>query len=159
MLRRIGIIAVLSLIVTAIAAVPALAQSGHFLNRTVQCTDIGTQLECDAKVAGLGGTTFELDISAPGTAIVECTNPGGNVAPGQDTEVTATGTSGPLPTPENGSFTFRNETTDTPTVPNYPTCPNPGWTATVTDVVFMGPATLTLSEDGIVSDTIVVPIT
>ena len=159
MLRRIGIIAVLSLIVTAIAAVPALAQSGHFLNRTVQCTDIGTQLECDAKVAGLGGTTFELDISAPGTAIVECTNPGGNVAPGQDTEVTATGTSGPLPTPRNGSFTFRNETTDTPTVPNYPTCPNPGWTATVTDVVSTGPATLTLSEDGIVSDTIVVPIT
>jgi hypothetical protein len=159
MLRRIGIIAVLSLIVTAIAAVPALAQSGHFLDRTVQCTDIGTQLQCDAKVAGLGGTTFQLDISAPGTAIVECTNPGGNVAPGQDTEVTATGTSGPLPTPRNGTFTFRDVTTVTPTVPNYPTCPNPGWTATVTDVVFTGPATLTLSEDGIVSDTIVVPIT
>ena len=85
--------------------------------------------------------------------------PGWERRPGQDTEVTATGTSGPLPTPRNGSFTFRNETTDTPTVPNYPTCPNPGWTATVTDVVFTGPATLTLSEDGIVSDTIVVPIT
>jgi hypothetical protein len=158
-MRKFGIIAVLSLLVTAFAAVPVLAQSGHFLDRTVQCTDIGTQLECDAKVAGLGGTTFELDISAPGTAIVECTNPGGNVAPGQDTEVTATGTSGPLPTPRNGSFTFRDETTDTPTVPNTPTCPNPGWTATVVDVVFDGTATLTLSEDGIVSDTITVPVT
>jgi hypothetical protein len=159
MLRKFGIIAVLSLLVTAFAAVPVLAQSGHFLDRTVQCTDIGTQLECDAKVAGLGGTTFELDISAPGTAIVECTNPGGNVAPGQDTDIEATGTSGPLPTPRNGSFTFRDVTTDTPTVPNFPTCPNPQWTANVVDVVFDGTATLTLSEDGIVSDTIVVPIT
>jgi hypothetical protein len=157
-MRKFGILAVLALMVTALAAVPALAQSGHFVG-TPTCTDEGTTLECDAKVAGLGGTTFQLDISAPGTAIVECTNPGGNVAPGQDTDIEATGTSGPLPTPRNGSFTFRDVTTDTPTVPNFPTCPNPGWTATVTDVVFTGPATLTLSEDGIVSDTIVVPIT
>jgi hypothetical protein len=158
-MRKFGIIAVLSLLVTAFAAVPVLAQSGHFLDRPVSCTDIGTQLSCDAKVAGLGGTTFELDISAPGTAIVECTNPGGNVAPGQDTEITATGTSGPLPTPRNGSFTFRDETTDTPIVPNTPTCPNPQWRANVVDVVFDGTATLTLSEDGIVSDTITVPVT
>ena len=158
MLRKIGIIAVLSLIVAALAAVPALAQSGHFLDRTVECTDIGTQLQCDAKVAGLGGTTFQLDISAPGTAIVECTNPGGNVAPGQDTDIVATGTSGPLPTPRNGNFTFTDATTNTPTVPNFPTCPNPGWTATVVDVVFDGTATLTLSEDGVVSDTITVAV-
>jgi hypothetical protein len=159
MLRKLGIIAVLSLIVTALAAVPALAQSGHFLERTVECTDIGTQLQCDAKVAGLGGTTFQLDISAEGTAIVECRNPGGNVAPGQDTDIEATGTSGPLPTPRNGNFTFRNVETETPTVPNFPTCPNPQWTAEVVDVVFDGDATLTLSEDGVVSDTITVPIT
>jgi hypothetical protein len=157
-MRKIAIWGVLALMALALAAVPALAQSGHFLDRTVQCRDIGTQLECDAKVAGLGGTTFELDISAPGTAIVECTNPGGNVAPGQDTTVTATGTSGPLPTPRNGSFTFRDETTDTPTVANFPTCPNRQWTANVVDVVFTGDATLTLSEDGVVSDTITVPI-
>ena len=156
-MRKFGIIAVLSLLVTAFAAVPVLAQSGHFLDRTVQCTDIGTQLECDAKVAGLGGTTFQLDISAPGTAIVECTNPAGNVAPGQDTEITATGTTGPTPTPRNGQFQFDVESA-TPTVPNTPTCPNPQWRANVVDVEF-GDATLTLSEDGIVSDTITVPVT
>jgi hypothetical protein len=37
-------------------------------------------------------------------------------------------------------------------------CPNPMWTATVTDVTF-GPATLTLLEDSNVSDTITVPVT
>jgi hypothetical protein len=36
-------------------------------------------------------------------------------------------------------------------------CPNPMWTATVVDVEF-GDATLTLSEDGVVSDTITVPV-
>ena len=99
-MRKFGIIAVLALMVTALAAVPALAQSGHFLDRTVQCTDIGTQLSCDAKVAGLGGTTFEISVdAADAIASVECTNPGGNVAPGQDTEVDVAGSSGLLPTP------------------------------------------------------------
>jgi hypothetical protein len=80
-------------------------------------------------------------------------------APGQDTAVDVAGTSGELPTPRSGTFTFRDLTTAAPTVPNTPTCPNPGWTATVVDVEFAGPATLTLFEDGQVSDQIEVPIT
>jgi hypothetical protein len=155
-MRKFGIIAVLSLLVTAFAAVPVLAQSGHFVG-TPTCTDIGTQLECDGKVAGLGGTTFQIDVTAPGTASVECENPGGNVAPGQDTTVNAAGSSGPLATPRNGQFRFNDLTTDAPTVPNTPTCPNPGWTANVVDVEF-GDATLTLSENGVPSDTITVPV-
>jgi hypothetical protein len=157
-MRKIGIIAVLALMVTALAAVPALAQSGHFLNRTVACTDIGTQLECDAKVAGLGGTTFELVITGSGTGTVECHNPSGNVAPGQNTTVNASGSSGELPTPSNGSFTFRNETTEAPAdLIGRPTCPNRQWTGVITDVEFTT-ATLTLLEDGDVSDTITVPV-
>jgi len=135
----------------------AAAQSGHFVtggNNAPTCTDIGTQLQCSGKVAGLGGTTFEITVEATGTASVECRNPGGNVAPGQDTSVTAAGTSGPLPTPRNGQFRF-TVTTDTPTVPNFPTCPNPQWTAEVVDVAF-GPATLSLFEDGMLSDSFTV---
>jgi hypothetical protein len=144
----------------ALLALPgvASAQSGHFV-QTQTCTDIGTQVQCSGKVAGLGGTTFEITVSAPGTASVECENPSGppgNRAPGQDTEVDAAGSSGPLPTPRNGQFVF-SVTTVAPTVPNTPTCPNPQWTAHVVDVTF-GDATLSLFEDGVLSDQIIVPV-
>src|ERR671910_813555 len=85
----------------ALAASPALAQSGHFIEQGAgapECTDIGTQVTCTGKVAGLGGTTFEIRIAAPGIASVECENPCGNVAPGQDTAVDVAGTTGPVPT-------------------------------------------------------------
>jgi hypothetical protein len=149
-------------LVVALAAVfafpgVAAAQSGHFVTggkNAPICTDLGTQLQCSGKVAGLGGTTFEITVSAPGIASVECRNPGGNVAPGQDTSVDATGTSGPLPTPRNGRFVF-TVTTDPPSVPNVPTCPNPQWTAEVVDVAF-GPATLSLFEDGALVDSFTV---
>jgi hypothetical protein len=136
----------------------AFAQSGHFNDRTWTCTDIGTQVECSGKVSGLGGTTFEVTLEADGIGSVECTNPGGNVAPGQDTAIDAEGSSGPQPTPRNGNFTFEALTTDEPVVPNTPTCPNDSWTADVVDVMFTSVATLTLTEDGVVSDTLTVPI-
>jgi hypothetical protein len=60
----------------------------------------------------------------------------GNVAPGQDTAVDVAGSSGPLPTPRNGQFVFTGLRTDPPTVPNFPTCPNPQWIAHVVDVTF-----------------------
>jgi len=136
-----------------------LAQSGHFVESGAQaplCVDIGTVVACSGKVSGLGGTTFEITVQATGTAIIECENPGGNVAPGQDTQITAAGTSGPLPTPQNGQYQFA-VMTQTPLVPNFPTCPNTGWTATVVDVVF-GDATLSLFEDGVLVDQVVVPV-
>jgi hypothetical protein len=125
-------------------AAVAFAQSGHFVG-TPACTDEGTTVECTGKVAGLGGTTFEITVSAPGTASVECTNPGGNVAPGQSFSTTVAGTSGPLATPRNGQFRFRVES-DTPSAPPG-SCPNPMWSAEVVDVEF-GDATITLTEDG-----------
>jgi hypothetical protein len=147
----------LSAVAVAALAFPgaASAQSGHFVG-TPTCTDEGTTLDCRGKVAGLGGTTFEITVTAPGTASVECTNPAGNVAPGQAFETTAAGTSGPLATPRNGQFRFTVETV-TPSAPPG-SCPNPMWTATVVDVEF-GDATITLREDGTVSDTITVPVT
>ena len=160
MLRKIGIIAVLALLVTALAAVPVLAQSGHFITgggNAATCTDEGTTVLCDGKVAGLGGTTFDIVASATGTASVTCTNPAGNVAPGQSFTTTSTGSLGPTPTPRNGQFQFRNLTSAAPTAPAG-SCPNPMWTATVTDVAFTT-ATLTLFEDSTISDTITVPVT
>jgi hypothetical protein len=146
----IGVLAVAALAFPSVAS----AQSGHFVG-TPTCTDIGTQVQCSGKVAGLGGTTFTITVSAPGTASVTCTNPAGNVAPGQSFSTTVTGTSGPFATPRNGQAAF-TVTSNTPTAPAG-SCPNPMWTATVTDVAFTE-ATITLMEDSTVSDTVTVPV-
>jgi hypothetical protein len=153
-MKRILGIALLGLVLALGFPAVAQAQSGHFVG-TPTCVDQGTTLLCTGKVAGLGGTTFEITVEAPGVATVECTNPGGNVAPGQTFDTEATGTSGPLATPRNGQFRFR-VSTETPTAPAG-SCPNPKWTATVTDVEF-GDATITLTEGDDVSDTITVPV-
>ena len=143
-------------IVGALAFSPAAsAQAGHFVG-TPTCTDEGTFLECLGKVAGLGGTTFRIDVSASGVADVTCTNPGGQVAPGQSFSFEGAGSTGDQLTPRNGQFRF-SVTTVSPTAPPG-SCPNPMWTATVTDVHFTD-ATLTLFEDTTVSDTITVPVT
>jgi hypothetical protein len=143
-------------ILTAFMATAALAQSGHFVQAQT-CRDIGTQVQCSGKVAGLGGTTFEITVEAEGIASVECTNPGGNVAPGQDTSVTVAGTTDPLPTPRNGQFRYTITSDDPEPLPPTPTCPNNQWTPNIVDVTFTT-ATLTLLEDGVVSDTVTVPV-
>lgn len=159
-MRRFTTTTFLILLVLALGMAPALAQSGHFLTgggNAPQCTDIGTQVECSGKVAGLGGTTFEITIEADGIASVECRNPGGNVAPGQDTAVTVEGSTDPLPTPRNGQFRFTVTTDDPEPLPPTPTCPNAQWTAEIVDVTFTT-ATLTLFEDGVQSDQVVVTV-
>jgi hypothetical protein len=133
----------------------AFAQAGHFVGEPT-CTDIGTQVQCTGKVAGLGGTTFTITVSATGTASVTCTNPAGNVAPGQSFTTTTTGTGGLSPTRGTAQARF-TVTSNTPTAPPG-SCPNPMWTATVTDVTFTT-ATVTLLEDSTVSDVATVPVT
>ena len=161
-MRRIAIAiaALAAFLGLAFAAAPAYAQSGHFIESGASapvCTDIGTQVQCTGKVAGLGGTTFEITVAAPGIASVECRNPGGNVAPGQDTAVNVAGTTDPQPTPRNGQFRFTVTTDDPEPLPPTPTCPNVQWTPEIVDVAFTE-ATLTLLEDGAVSDTVTVPV-
>jgi hypothetical protein len=149
----------LGVVAVAMFAFPSVAsaQSGHFVG-TPTCTDEGTTFECSGKVAGLGGTTFEIEaIAEDAIATVECVNPGGNRAPGQDTSVDVEGSTGPQPTPRNGSFRFRFESDDPEPLPPTPSCPNNSWTADIVDVTF-GDVTLTLSEDGVESDSITVPV-
>lgn len=144
-------------IAVIVGGVALAAQSGHFNDRTVTCRDVGTQVQCSGKVAGLGGTTFEINVEAQGTATVTCTNPGGNVAPGQNTAVTVAGTTTPLPTPRNGNFTFGITSDDPNPLPATPTCPNDQWTPTITNVSFTT-ATLSLFEDSNLSDSITVTV-
>ena len=155
-MKRILVVVIAAVTLTLGLPAGAWAQSGHFVG-TPTCTDQGTTVECTGKVAGLGGTTFEITVDATGIASVECTNPGGNVAPGQDTEVNTSGTTGEQSTPRNGQFRFTGSTLDPEPLPPTPTCPNDSWTPNIVDVEFTD-ATLTLLEDGVPSDSITVPV-
>jgi hypothetical protein len=158
------VVAVLAASAAAAGLAPAIAQavSGHFVNsgaNAAECTDDGLTVSCDGKVAGLGGTTFEITIDAVGIADVQCKNPSenGKFVPGQATEVATSGTTGEQPTPRNGQFEFDVSTLDPEPLPPTPTCPNDAWTPHIVDVAFTT-ATLTLFEDGVQVDQIVVPV-
>jgi hypothetical protein len=154
-MRKIGIIAVLSLLVTAFAAVPVLAQTSgaHFTrNGEPVCTitDSGgatASVDCTAQLAGLGNEDIISSTTVSGFAVYTCQNQGGNQAPGQNRVL-----EGPTTTPvtipageiKNGRATVPGTSTLTaaPTVSGAAAgCPNNNWTGvnpevTITSVTF-----------------------
>jgi hypothetical protein len=92
MLRRIGIISVLSLIVVALtaavafAAKPTAPTSGvHFTNGGEPvCTITGATVDCSAELAGLGQGDILSETTVSGFAVYTCQNQGGQQAPGQN---------------------------------------------------------------------------
>ncbi len=140
-------VAAAALIFAGIAA----AQTGgaHFTKGgTPVCTDIGTQLECTAEVAGLGNETVVATVSAHGTATgLTCTTPSGsNMAPGQNPAVPVTaGGSQTISNIKNGRAGVDVKSA-TPTVtPKQAGCPNNNWIVTIQDVTFTT-YTLTISQ-------------
>jgi len=141
MLRKIGIISVLSLIVVALTASVAVAANPAFKNRGGPfATDLGTTLNVTGTLVGLGNSSGQtIEVIATGQPIVTCTNPSGNNEPPGQQPPAGTFTSGPLPiAPEDitrsGQYTF-NITTLEPVVPQV--CKTtPGWTQTLVDVEF-----------------------
>ena len=152
MLRKIGIIAVLSLLVTALAAVPVLAQGEHFTRRGEPvCTITGSgatqTVNCTAELAGLGNEDIVSSTTVSGFAVYTCENQGGNQAPGQNRVL-----EGPTTTPvtipageiKNGRATVPGTSTLTAaeTVSGAAAgCPNNNWTGvdpqvTITSVTF-----------------------
>ena len=62
-MRRFPTTALLVVLVLAIGVAPAFARSGHFTGKP-KCMDMGTFIECTGKVAGMGGTTFQIVLTA-----------------------------------------------------------------------------------------------
>src|SRR5215212_4540003 len=124
-MRKIGIIAVLSLMALALAAVPALAQSPHFIGTPTCTKSLTTGLTCSGKAAGLGTDPTQAFLTSDSvTASYTCVNKGGNVAPGQP--VVTAPFNGPTQniTPHNCQNTI-NATLPVPTVPGEASkCPH-----------------------------------
>jgi hypothetical protein len=102
-LRKFGIIAVLSLIIAAVAAVPALAANPHPVKsgEPLQCTlnNAGTRLTCSGELAGLGNVDA-IRVTVDVTGGCE-TRSGSNQPPGH-----IQSTSPRIPVTENGRATF-----------------------------------------------------
>src|SRR5918994_129743 len=162
-MRKIGIIAVLSLLVTALAAVPALAlvdfanapQGAHFARGAGEpvCTFTGpTTVTCTpTAVQGVGNTNATQTLAVTSTFTGTCSNPGKNpsdpIEPFTESETTTTST--PL-------FPTRNGRLDIPEISATGTtseaflatfsCPNPRWQANVTGTAVS--FTYTVTFDG-----------
>ena len=137
----------LAVLITAlvVALLPTAAHAAVNFRSGPTATDLGTQLRVTGNVSGLGMGDLTAVVNATCIATVECTNPGGNVAPGLDTEVDVSGQASDIQV-KNGRATF-NVVTAAPTVTGAEACPNPMFTARVTDVDFTS-ATLTLIQGG-----------
>ncbi len=142
----------LSAVLTAsVLAGTAFAANPHFVRGPV-ATDQGTTLNVRGSIAGLGGADGDalVRVIAQGTILVDCVNPGGNVAPGQRTETTLAG--GETVTPsKSGRVNFSVTTAQPPAPDPAVVCPNQKWSARVTDVEFTH-YTVTVTQRGTTYD-------
>ena len=113
-------------------ASPASAANPHFIG-PVKVVDEGTTLSVSGSVAGLGNEDVKVVVTATGTAVVDCRNPGGNIAPGQRKTVDVSGQQ-VITDVKNGRINFA-VTTVAP-APPPDSCPNSQWTPILRDVEF-----------------------
>jgi len=152
-MKRLALLPICALLFVACAEQPtALAPSAaslaaggtgnpHFIGHP-RFTDLGTTLQVTGTIAGLGTGAVDILVTAEGSATIECTNYGGNVAPGQTKEVTVSGSQTNI-TPDQGRVDFSVVTTAPPAPADA--CPNPLWTPSVVDVDFTS-ATITVTQ-------------
>ena len=151
MRRRLITILVLALGLLLVTAQASLAASPHFKKGgepvcTVSGSGATRSTTCSASLAGLGNGDLLIEVTVSGSAVYQCSNNGGNTAPGQNKVLV-----GPTTTPtlipgdqiKNGNVSFTTEAavlTAPATVTGAQAgCPNPNWTGvnptlTTTDI-------------------------
>jgi hypothetical protein len=144
-MRKIGIIAVLSLLVMALAAVPALAattinpanapQGTHLQTGTIGCTvNPDLSVTCSSfELAGVGNTNATVSLVANYSAIIDCFNPGDpsnrNNPIESHTSTFSAGETFVATSTKNGRLTVRSATANPFAAPQV--CPNPNWTPVI----------------------------
>jgi hypothetical protein len=150
-MRKLGIIAVLSLMALALAAVPAFAANAHFKQGSPQFSQTTpTTLTASGSLVGLGNYNTFVQLDASGVPDVTCTSPGGNKAPGQNPGSVNVSGGQFIPTTsldKNGNVAF-SVTTNPPAAitGKQGGCPNNNWTATINSIDFSS-ATISVYQD------------
>jgi hypothetical protein len=122
-MRKIGIIAVLALMVTALAAVPALAVNPHFTKASASGPNASGNLVVSFKIAGLGANeTITVTTTGQASGQYACINRGGNHPQASNKEDFAgpVSASGDFTSDKNGNVTGSLTLTPPPTTL---TCP------------------------------------
>jgi hypothetical protein len=149
-MRKIGIIAVLSLLLTALAAVPALAAvapgtytptadsfnsanapgSSHLKSGTVQCVvNADLDVNCSPYVlGGVGNTNANVSLTASYSATIDCTNRGGNLVESHTTTFSDS-SSATVTSSRNGQLSVPAQSASAFSAPQV--CPNPNWTPSI----------------------------
>jgi len=118
-------------------AMNAMAQNPHYVEAP-SSVDNGTTLTVCGKIAGLGNNKgVTITITTVATITTECTNPGGNIAPGQTRTETISRTK-TFTSDKNGNVSFCVVTLEQ----DPGTCPNGKWTGRVTDISFVNTTVL-----------------
>ncbi len=151
---------ILAMALLAFSSTAAFGASAHFKHGgSPVCTISGTgtnsaSTTCTASLAGLGNGDLLINLTVSGSAVYQCQNGGGNVAPGQNRvlvgPVTAP-TTIPADQVKNGTVTF----TTNPAVLTAPStvsgsaagCPNANWTG-VNPALVVTNISLTISQGG-----------
>jgi len=143
----------------ALSAV-ALAASPHFKHGgepvcTVTNTSGSSSTVCSASLTGLGGGDLTINTTVSGSAVYQCRNNGGQIAPGQN-RVLVGPTTAPTTIPsdqiKNGNVSF----TTNPAVLTAPAtvsgaaagCPNANWTG-VNPTLTTTNITMTIAQGGV----------
>lgn len=129
-----ALITVLVIAMSVLSGGVAFAQNPHFIGEPELTQDNGS-LTASGSVAGLGNEDILVVLDATGIAQVECENPGGNRAPGQDTEVDVSGET-IVPASKNGRVNFSVTAGEPGELDSAEVCPNPKWTAHIVGVEF-----------------------
>lgn len=133
-------VAVTVLLAVGMTATAAIAASPHFKKGgeptcTISGSATSKTVQCTGTLAGLGGGDLSIPTTVSGSAVYQCQNGGGNIAPGQNRVLVGPST---VPTQidssaiKNGNLTFTT-TPNTLTAPSTVSgsaagCPNSNWT-------------------------------